>query len=422
MTIPLDNLYHYIDALFPEPVCMYLFYPHGSRNILDIVGLKKFNRALVSSTALDGAIYPSVICNDQEPLNYKLYQDLPKEVVDTLKNKFKKIRDTNSNLKLVLPNGMYDKVILVHSEKNSPDVEQYKKENYIDVYYWSHAIIARDWYRFAEYDKRLMASCYPATDFLIYCRDWSGSREYRIKFQELLYDNDLVKNSVTNIKQVNSQGTRLEDFVFDNLKFAPNNNDFFYKLSENCVDSVASADYCPDDFNNTKISVVLETVFDNAKIHLTEKILRPIACGHPFVLAAGPESLNYLRNYGFKTFSPWLDEDYDLEPDSVKRLEKIIKSLKRFSSLPESNKKIVYEEIKKIAEYNQQWFFSKEFSTLIQQELITNINAAMNLIKQTRSLDFRSRTKHYFVKDKQLERKIIADRLRELRRFNRSLK
>jgi hypothetical protein len=48
---------------------------------------------------------------------------------------------------------------------------------------------------------------------------------------------------------------------------------------------------------------VAETVFDT-RIHLTEKTLRPIACGHPFILAAGPGSLKYLQTYGFRTFSP----------------------------------------------------------------------------------------------------------------------
>jgi hypothetical protein len=44
---------------------------------------------------------------------------------------------------------------------------------------------------------------------------------------------------------------------------------------------------------------------------LTEKALRPIACGQPFILAATPGSLQYLRSYGFKTFSGYIDETYD---------------------------------------------------------------------------------------------------------------
>jgi hypothetical protein len=151
--------------------------------------------------------------------------------------------------------------------------------------------------------------------------------------------------------------------------------------SNNCA-ATESANYVPDDFLNTKISVVLETVFDGPKIHLTEKILRPIACGHPFLLAAGPGSLEYLRSYGFKTFSPWLNEDYDLELDSVTRLEKIIRSMKEFESLPAAEQDVALTEIRKIANYNKQWFFSEQFDQQVTKELALNITSAMEKIQE----------------------------------------
>jgi hypothetical protein len=95
---------------------------------------------------------------------------------------------------------------------------------------------------------------------------------------------------------------------------------------DNKFSSAASADYDPNDFINSEISVILETVFDDRRIHLTEKTLKPIACGHPFILAAGPGALEYIRSYGFKTFAPYIDESYDQETDSLKRLEKIEQS------------------------------------------------------------------------------------------------
>ena len=50
--------------------------------------------------------------------------------------------------------------------------------------------------------------------------------------------------------------------------------------------SLASADFDIEDYNNTDIEVVLETLFDDTRWHLTEKALRPIACGQPFMFAA----------------------------------------------------------------------------------------------------------------------------------------
>jgi hypothetical protein len=419
MIIPLDNLYNYIDGLFPENVCMYLFFPHGSRHILNLQGVKPFDRIKFN---LDANIFPQVICNDQEPLNYSFYQNLSKNLVSLFK-------DLNTakflNLKIMLPINLHDNPILLHSEKNSPDLELYKKENYIDVYYWCHAFIAKDWYRFAKYDKRLLDNHYPEKDFLIYCRDWSGSREYRLKFQELLYTAKLLDNSITSIKKINSDGVSVSDLKLVNEEFSLNNFDFLTHIPENIVDSSSSAHYSVADVVNTKISIILETIFDGTKIHLTEKIFRPIACGHPFMLAAGPGSLEYLKSYGFKTFSPWIDESYDAEPNSLSRLKKIVEAMQEFSNLPAQIKQKTYLEIKKIADYNKQWFFSDEFINRVNDELVNNINDAMVRVKQTRSLNYRKLMKKSNFKAKQRskeKRKIIASYLRKIKNSNPILK
>lgn len=415
MTIPLDNLYHYIDGLFSEPVCMYLFYPHGSRNILDLRGVKPFDRV---PFGLDTNVLPQIICNDQEPLNYNLYQQLPNTVIEL----FEKTNNPFfSNLKTRLPVNLHDKTMLLHSEQNSPDLELYKKDNYIDIYYWCHAFISKDWYRYAQYDKQLLNNSHPEKDFLIYCRDWSGSREYRLKFQELLFNENLLEHSITSIKKINSDNISVDDAVFINKDFAVENINFLSYVPENMVDSDSSASYSSDDIKKTKINIVLETVFDGTKIHLTEKIFRPIACGQPFMLAAGPGSLEYLKSYGFRTFNPWIDESYDNEQNSAVRLKKIISAMKAFSVLSDKDKKSIYLEIKKIADYNKQWFFSEQFSNKVNTELNENINAALNKVKKTRAWIYRQSAKKYGVeidRAKKEKRKLMALYLKNIKRNN----
>ena len=417
MTIPLDNLYHYIDGLFPEPVCVYLFYPHGSRNILDLTGVKPFNRLGYN---LDSGLFPLVVCNDQEPLNYEFYENLEDEILNRCKERYKGSSSSTTNFKAALaPFNIYDNMMLLHSEKNSADLKLYQDNGYVDAYYWCHAFIARDWYRFAEHDVRLISNTVPTKDFLIYCRDWSGSREYRIKFQELLYNKNLVKNSITSVMKKNSNGICLEHAVFKNKSFEPKNKKFFYNLLDNDILPSDSANYCPDDFNNSYISVVLETIFDGSKIHLTEKILRPIACGHPFILAAGPGSLEYLRSYGFKTFDPWIDESYDQETNSVCRLQKIVDAMHKFSTLTTTDKGCVVDQLKKIADYNKRWFFSKDFTDLIDQELKTNIDIAFKKVKKSRAVGYRSREKNHNIKHLHADsRNIRAVYLNNLRKLN----
>lgn len=411
MTIPLDDLYHYIEGLFPEPVCMYLFYPYGSRNILNLTGAHPWYR-------YNGMVHPLAVCNDQEPLNYDFYQSISNDLSYSLRKKNQRA-DSTSNLKLALPLNIHDQVILLHSEKNSLDLTLYQNDGYADVYYWCHAFIARDWYRFAQYDKRLYSESEPTKDFLIYCRDWSGTREYRVKFQELLHRQNLVNNSMTGIMKINGCGFDINNAAFENPHFIPENKDFFYSLTSNNVLSSSSASYDPSDFVNTHISVVLETVFDGSKIHLTEKILRPIACGHPFILAAGPGSLEYLRSYGFKTFDPWIDESYDYENDSVRRLEKITNVMRDFSNLSMIEKQSVIKQLVKIADYNKKWFFSDEFAKIINQELIKNINIAVSSVKKSRAILYRSRDKNHNQKQSRAEsRNFIAQHLNQLRKFN----
>jgi hypothetical protein len=379
MTIPLDNLYHYIEGLFSKPVCMYLFYPHGSKNISNLVGLHDMLNK-------ENVVRPLVVCHDQEPLNFDFYKHHSLDDVDRayllLKQTVSKeiLKDSNLSLATYPWANRYNKIILIHSEKNSKDLEMYESREYIGVHYWAHAVIAKDWYRFAKHDIRLDIRHEPAMDFLIYSRDWTGSREYRLKFQELLFENSLHANSITSIRKINDSGFAVKDHVFSNQNLKPKSFDFLNSLKENNYSSCTSAAYSPEDFSCCKISVVLETIVDGGKIHLTEKTVRPLACGHPFIIAAGPGALEYIRSYGFKTFSPWIDENYDSETDTVTRLEKIIFSMKKFNNLSADKKSRTYQEIKNIAKYNQQWFFSKGFDQIVHGELATNIQSAINSV------------------------------------------
>lgn len=377
MNVPLNNLYHWIDSLLPKPSTIYLFYPHGSKNISDFNPLCHINAESYLSTV-------HVLAHDQEPLNHSLYDNI---TLDTyLKwfqidyNKYIEVyfddyRSKNLASRAAICN-LYEKVILMHSEKNSSEVAWYQANGHIPVYYWCHAVIARDWYRFANIDHRLTYSANNQTTFLIYCRDWSDRREYRLKFLSKLVDTNLHQHSLVSVSKHCSKGYHYQQHEFKNPDFVVDHIDALDQINDNAVDSSASADYDVKDFNNTQISVVLETEFDTERIHLTEKILRAVACGHPFLLAAGPLSLQYLRDYGFKTFAPWIDETYDLEQNSLTRLNKIVESMQKIQQLTGNQQDAFLEEIRKIAQFNKRHFFSDQFQHTIQTELTTNLNQA----------------------------------------------
>ena len=154
----------------------------------------------------------------------------------------------------------------------------------------------------------------------------------------------------------------------------------------NTAKSHYSADFDINDYNNTDIEVVLETLFDDQRIHLTEKILRPIALGQPFILAGTAGSLEYLRSYGFKTFDECWNESYDLETDPQYRLVAITDLMKQIADWgPKIYTNKIIQALA-IANYNRQHFFSKEFFNQVVDELKINLKSGLMVLDNTRSL------------------------------------
>jgi len=74
---------------------------------------------------------------------------------------------------------------------------------------------------------------------------------------------------------------------------------------------------------DTYFSLVAETVFEYPYSLRSEKIYKPIAIGHPFVVAANRGFYRDLHKAGFKTFHNLIDEDFDLIDNGLDRLNRI---------------------------------------------------------------------------------------------------
>lgn len=384
MSIPLDRLYHYIESLCSDNIIIYRWLPHGSKKLNDLHPLSPYDntewKELMTSVLL--------ICHDQEPLHFDRHD---KNEHDKLCNAVYYDRiapDINSFIMQLkrqmhiyrvytLPLTMCDQLLLCNSEKNSTELDKFESNGFIGVYYWAHAIIARDWFRYAEHDPVLLTTEFDFdNDFLIYNRAWSGTREYRLKFAELLLDNNLIHKSNIKFNPIDNN-IHYTQHEFANQKFLITHKDLEQSFEINSTSSSYSADYDGNDYKSSGIEVVLETLFDDSRLHLTEKSLRPIACGKPFILAATAHSLQYLRDYGFKTYDGLIDESYDLIQDPLERLTAIVAELKRISNLPASKKQQLWRDLHSIANYNKKLFFSREWESSITDELTSNLNAAI---------------------------------------------
>jgi len=277
---------------------------------------------------------------------------------------------------------LYDRYILVHSEKRSPEVEKYKGVDLEPAYWWSHAVIARDWYRYAEIDPQLQElPTHYQFDFNIYNRAWTGTREYRLKFADMIIDAGLTSACQIKFNPMDND-TNYRDHTFVNDRFKPFND--LTALPSNTASSCSSADYSSQDYKQCWFDVVLETLYDDPRLHLTEKILRPIACGKPFILAGTHGSLGYLREYGFKTFDGIIDESYDLEPDPVIRMRKITDTMREIQSWSAEEKHQAQQQLQTITEYNRSRFFSEEFIQQVLKEFVDNVTAARAVCEQHR--------------------------------------
>lgn len=384
MSIPLDRLYHYIENVasdvYQSNVLIYRFAPHGSKKLTDLQPVATYDYV----TQL---ISPQLFCHDQEPLNYNLYNDL--DVISKAINNWNTIHTRylahneliKSNIRYYIDN-IYDKCILLHSEQRSNELKKYKNDQYIPVYYWSHAIIALDWFRYAQ-QINIKKSTNNKKQFLIYNRAWSGTREYRLKFIDSLINYNLLDSCVTWCNPIEPElQIHYTQYQFENIQWTPKNQ-LESHLAPTQASSCYSADVDFQDYQATDIEVVLETLFDDHRLHLTEKILRPIACGHPFILMGTYGSLSYLRSYGFKTFGSVIDESYDEIIDPKARMQAVIKLMKTISEWSIEERLNNMSKINHIAEYNKTHFFSKEFLDTVVQELKENLSNGLIELEQS---------------------------------------
>ena len=342
-----DNFYDYLMHYCTWPLkdnFLHVFKTHGSRDLHDIVLWHRdipdfYNN--VRNKQLE-RYYGGIYMFDQEPIDFdQLYFDQSNPRLDSRAtfnycNYFNKIEQFVQKTATVLT------PIICHSEQRSDEVQLLESLGFLTVHYWWHGLIARDWYRHWKHytplvkaDQRL--GCY--------IRDTSGTRQYR-------------KNLLNII--------------------AKEKNIYCPLLRDQRYHSDASAMLEWNDTGKFDIHIVAETLFDTQKTHLTEKVLKPVAMEQPFILFAGPHSLEYMRSYGFQTFSCCWDESYDAIEDSQERYDAIVDLIKHLNSLNDLAYSKILKKAKLIAINNREHFYSSRFEDTLLAELHTNLNKAFD--------------------------------------------
>lgn len=112
-------------------------------------------------------------------------------------------------------------------------------------------------------------------------------------------------------------------------------NDFYKKLPMPFDDTDLEINHAVElvekDFLNSYVSLVSETEVGEGNIFPTEKIFKAIVGMHPFIVLAAPGFLEKLKGVGYKTFSKWFSEEYDLEKNLEKRIAMISYEIKKLT-------------------------------------------------------------------------------------------
>jgi hypothetical protein len=128
-------------------------------------------------------------------------------------------------------------------------------------------------------------------------------------------------------------------------------------------------------FNNSKILLVVETtMYDHDEFHLTEKTVKALLTGIPFVLAGSAGFLRHLKSLGFKTYNEVWSEEYDSILSVDDRINKIIDTLNHINSMPWN--KTVIDKCQQIAYHNKQQLLN--VNSIMKQQILTVIEQFKN--------------------------------------------
>ena len=279
--------------------------------------------------------------------------------------------------------------ILITSERSND-----LPNNFITLYYFFHGFAALDWYRgyYALNSNKSIVKQYNY-DFITFNRIINNDRSYRIYFVSLLkelglLDRGQISFNVTDNPfddwrdEVSDPNTKLskhakchaEQYLINTSKLVIDHSEIHGSASASIPRTIDS--WIDPNFNkpvdiDSFWHIVTETVFYYNKLHLTEKIFKPIVSKQPFMLLAAPGNLAYLKSYGFKTFDSVIDESYDNIQDNDLRIEAVVKQLHWYCNLTPGEKTDIIKQLEPIIDYNFHHFYG-EFRHIIARELLDN--------------------------------------------------
>lgn len=267
---------------------------------------------------------------------------------------------------------------IIVSERGEYLEQLCQKYGWQSHYYFYHGWATQDWYRGYNYaylipryrDRR------PTRTFISPNRIVAGKRDHRVLFLYNVFKNHLETNHISAPRHCQYENVDIAIIAQKYREVYPDIESVFAqaelpRLFAGESEQIMSS-YCLTNFAETEDSLIYvptETVYFGRRTHLTEKTFKAIALEMPFVLVAPAHSLAYLREYGFKTFSPLIDESYDTIEDPIGRVEAVTHILREIEARSAAAKLELQQQLAPIVEYNYDHFYNGGFARILWQEL-----------------------------------------------------
>ena len=155
------------------------------------------------------------------------------------------------------------------------------------------------------------------------------ARPYRVTLYNALKNKNLLDNAVYSFLEY---GIGLER-NFPKADYDPNNPPFFEMA------------YRPDWYNSTQFTLVAENTLqdddgtdqayhkmiqNDGSAFITEKTMKPIMNGHPFIILGDKGICDTLESWGFYTFPELFDPEFNNEPDLDRRIGMIVEQVAKY--------------------------------------------------------------------------------------------
>ena len=143
-----------------------------------------------------------------------------------------------------------------------------------------------------------------------------------------------------------------------------------HRIVGNNTAMVADRTLFCDFYKHFAIDIVTETVYNYPYPCITEKTMRPIVHKRMFIIVGSPGTLARMQSKGFRTFAPFINEEYDSIQDPHKRMECIVEELTRISKFSIDNIRETMLQYKDTLKHNYDhyhWLCNNEIQQIVNK-------------------------------------------------------